>query len=55
MVAGTQNENRFTGFEDTTVEEYFEGEKKDFETTVRIPLLSFADKDEAIYAYQRKK
>ena len=55
VVAGTQNENRFTGFSDTTVEQYFEREKKDFEMTVRIPLPSFAGKDEAMYVYQRKK
>lgn len=45
MVAGTQNENGFTGVEDTTVEQYFEREKKDFEMTVRIPLPSFAGKE----------
>lgn len=41
-VAGTQNENRFTGFSDATVERYFEREKKDFDMTVRIALPSFA-------------
>ena len=55
VVASTQNENRFTGFSNTTVEQYFEREKKDFEMTVRIPLPSFAGKDEAMYVYQRKK
>ncbi len=55
VVAGTQNENRFTGFSDMTVEQYFEQEKKNFEMTVRIPLPSFAGKDEAMYVYQRKK
>jgi hypothetical protein len=55
VVAGTQNENRFTGFSDTTVEQYFEWEKKDFEMTARIPLPSFAGKDEAMYVYQREK
>lgn len=55
FVAGTQNENRFTGFSNTTVEQYFEREKKDFEMTARIPLPSFVGKDEAMYVYQRKK
>jgi hypothetical protein len=36
------------------VEQYFEREKKDFEMTVRMPLPSFAGKDEAMYIYQRK-
>ena len=55
VVAGTQNENRFTGFSNTTVEQYFEREKKDFEMTARIPLPSFAGKDEVMYVNQRKK
>jgi hypothetical protein len=55
VIAGTQNENRFTGFSDTTVEEYFAREKKDWEMTVRIALPSFAGKDEAMYVYQRRK
>jgi hypothetical protein len=54
IVVGTQNANRFTGFVDTTVEEYFEKEKKEFELTVRIALPSFAGKDEGMFVYQRK-
>jgi hypothetical protein len=55
VIAGTQNENRFTGFADMTVEEYFEREKRNFEMMVRIALPSFAGKDEAMYVYRRKK
>jgi hypothetical protein len=39
------------GIPDTTVEEYFERGKKDFEMAVRILLPSFAGKDEAMYVY----
>lgn len=53
VVVGTQNANRFTGFKDVTVEEYFERDMKLWSLVVRIPLPSFAGKDEALYVYQK--
>lgn len=56
VVVGTMNENRFTGFEDCTVEEYFEREMQGegWELTVRIPVPSFAGKDEGMFVWKRK-
>ena len=60
VVVGTMNENRFTGFEDCTVEEYFEremggkGEGEGWELIVRIPVPSFAGKDEGMFVWKRK-
>jgi hypothetical protein len=55
VVVGTQNANRFTGFADVTVEEYFEREKREFGLVVRIALPSFAGKDEGMFVYMRRK
>ena len=58
VVVGTMNENRFTGFEDCTVEEYFEGEMQGagegWELIVRVPVPSFAGKDEGMFVWKRK-
>ncbi|KAL9112309.1 MAG: hypothetical protein Q9227_003427 [Pyrenula ochraceoflavens] len=53
VVAGTQNENRHTAFQDRTIEEFMKNEKNEFEMIVRIPLPSFAGKDEALYVFQK--
>lgn len=54
-LVGTQNADRFTAFAETTVEEYFAESNKDFELLARVALPSFADKDEALYVFQRRK
>lgn len=54
VIAGTQNANRFTSFQEVTVEEYFEQEMKDWELVVMIALPSFAGKDEGMFVFQRK-
>ncbi|KAH9871132.1 hypothetical protein J1614_006706 [Plenodomus biglobosus] len=55
VVAGTQNGNGFTGFTDTRVDEWVEENLKAFELTLRIPLPSFAGKDEGLFVFQRRK
>lgn len=55
VVVGTQNANRYTGFADCTVEEYFEREMPGWEMTCRIAMPSFAGKDEGMYVWKRKK
>ena len=70
MIAGTQNANRFTGFKDMEVEEWFEkenlserewgqkGKKKkkrgEWKLKVRIALPSFAGKDEGLFVWVRE-
>jgi hypothetical protein len=54
VVAGTQNKNGFTAFQDQVVDEWVEKNLKDFELTLRAPLPSFAGKDEALFVFQRK-
>lgn len=55
VVAGTQNGNGFTGFQDVVVDEWVEKHLRAFELTLRMPLPSFAGKDEALFVFQRKK
>jgi hypothetical protein len=55
VVAGTQNGNGFTGFKDTTVEEWIEANLNEWELTLRMPLPSFAGKDEGLFVWQRRK
>jgi hypothetical protein len=55
VVAGTQNGNGFTGFQDQVVDEWVEKNLLAFELTMRMPLPSFAGKDEALFVFQRKK
>ncbi|KAH6629506.1 hypothetical protein C7974DRAFT_188027 [Boeremia exigua] len=55
VVAGTQNENGFTAFQDQGVDQWVEKNLKAFELTLRMPLPSFAGKDEALFVFQRKK
>ena len=52
-VAGTQNRNGYTAFQDRTIDEYITAEKTEFEKTVQIPLPSFAGKDEALFMFER--
>lgn len=55
VVAGTQNANGFTAFQDCIVDEWVEKNLPAFELTLRMPLPSFAGKDEALFVFQRKK
>ncbi|KAL5388081.1 hypothetical protein PMIN06_011480 [Paraphaeosphaeria minitans] len=55
VVAGTQNGNGFTAFQDQVVDKWVEKELKEFELTLRLPLPSFAGKDEGLFVFQRKK
>jgi hypothetical protein len=55
VVAGTQNGNGFTGFQDEVVDGWVERNLPEFELTLRMPLPSFAGKDEALFVFQRRK
>lgn len=55
VVIGTQNANRYTGFADCTIEEYFEKEMPDWKIICRIAMPSFAGKDEGMYVWRRMK
>lgn len=54
-VAGTQNRNGYTGFRDTTIEEYVNEKVEGFEKTVQIALPSFAGKDDALFVFERSR
>lgn len=53
-VVGTQNRNGYTGFKNTTIEEYMAEKMAGFEKTVQIPLPSFAGKDDALFVFERR-
>ncbi len=53
-VVGTQNRNGYTGFKDTTIEEYVGEKRLTFEKTVQIPLPSFAGKDDALFVFEKR-
>jgi hypothetical protein len=55
VVAGTQNGNGFTGFQDQVIDEWVEKNLSAFELKMRMPLPSFAGKDEALFVFQRRK
>ncbi len=55
IVAGTQNSNGFTAFQDYIVDEWIEKNLTNFVLTLRMPLPSFAGKDEALFVFQRRK
>lgn len=54
IVVGTQNKNGFTGFRDQIVDEWISERMSNFELFLRIPVPSFAGKDEALFVFQRK-
>ncbi|KAL6708093.1 hypothetical protein ACN47E_003527 [Coniothyrium glycines] len=54
VVAGTQNGNGFTGFQDMVVDEWIAEHLPAFELALRMPLPSFAGKDEAIFVFLRE-
>lgn len=53
VIAGTQNANRYTSFSDMSVEEYFNRSMTDWRLSLRVPLPSFAGKDEALFVYEK--
>lgn len=57
VVAGTQNDNGFTAFKDCVVDQWMEKNMGNdgWELTLRMPLPSFAGKDEALFVFQRQK
>lgn len=55
IVAGTQNRNGFTAFRDETIAEWMGREMVDYEKVAQIPLPSFAGKDEALFAFVKRK
>lgn len=54
VVIGTQNANRYTGFSNCTMEEWFEKEMTGWELICQISMPSFAGKDEGMYVWKRK-
>lgn len=55
VIAGTQNENGFTAFREALVDDWVASHLSAFELTLRMPLPSFAGKDEALFVFQRRK
>jgi hypothetical protein len=55
VIVGTQNGNRFTGFSDCTVEEWFVAQMPGWELFCRVAMPSFAGKDDAMFVWRRKK
>ncbi|KAI5255260.1 hypothetical protein E4T42_01916 [Aureobasidium subglaciale] len=54
VCAGTQNSNGYTAFAKETIADWIAREMPVFEKVCQIPLPSFAAKDEALFAFQRK-
>lgn len=55
VVAGTQNGNGFTGFPDAVIDDWMSENMPEFELVLRIPLPSFAGKDDALFAFRRTR
>ncbi|EXJ88105.1 hypothetical protein A1O1_05033 [Capronia coronata CBS 617.96] len=54
-VAGTQNGNGYTGFKDMMIDEYMARERPGWEKVCQVPLPSYAGKDDALFAFRRRK
>ena len=54
VVAGTQCPNGYTGISDKTIDTWMEGERPEWVLQVRIPLPSFAGKDEALFVFTKQ-
>lgn len=54
-VVSTQNKNGYTCFRDETVDEWMGRERPEMELLARVPLPSFAGKDEALFVWRRSK
>ncbi|GAM85230.1 hypothetical protein ANO11243_032340 [Dothideomycetidae sp. 11243] len=55
VVAGTQNANGFTAFANETIASWMAREMPSFEKVCQVPLPSFAAKDEALFAFVKKR
>lgn len=53
IIAGTQNNNRYTTFADASVDDWFAG-RKEWQLLARKPLPSFVGKDDALFVYKRQ-
>ena len=53
-VVGTQNGNGYTCFGDQIVDEWMGKNRLEMELVARVPLPSFAGKDEALFVWRRK-
>jgi hypothetical protein len=53
VFVGTQNANRYTGFQNCTVEEWFVKEMASWQLVCRIAMPSFAGKDEGFFVWKR--
>lgn len=54
-VVGTQNGNGYTGFKGEGVDAWFERERgTGWELVVRVPVMSFPGKDDALFVFRRK-
>jgi SAM-dependent methyltransferase len=53
-VVGTQNSNGYTCFRDQIVDEWMGRERPEMELLARVPLPSFAGKDEALFVWRRR-
>jgi hypothetical protein len=55
-VVGTQNGNGYTGFKGEMVDEWFSRERGDsWELVVRVPVMSFPGKDDALFVFRRRE
>jgi hypothetical protein len=54
-VVGTQNGNGYTCFRDQTVDEWMERERPEMDMLGRVPVPSFAGKDEALFVWRRRR
>jgi hypothetical protein len=55
VVAGTQCGNGYTAFKDQLVDTWMETERPEWKLDVRIPLPSFAGKDEGLFVFQKRE
>ena len=53
VVAGTQNGSGYTGFQGECVDTWFK-KRGGWDLCVRVPLMSFPGKDDALFIFRRK-
>ena len=54
VAASSQNASGFTAFTKETIAEWMAREMPEWEKILQIPLPSFAGKDEALFAFEKK-
>ncbi|KAF2744375.1 hypothetical protein M011DRAFT_488973 [Sporormia fimetaria CBS 119925] len=54
VIVGTACENGFTGFRDVRVDVWFEKNMKGWECVLKMPMPSFAGKDEGFFVFRKK-